>query len=153
VHKRPSKIAHSNECPLRQLWYAKSRSESSRVVLSLQRFDKSECIKEPRLRRGSRCGKGIGVGEKKKKRPACLMKLSFQRGLYATPLPYSISLRHTASDLTISYSSTPLEKLVKFASDTIVRLSRASCDDPVLGWTSSTTRFLLFLFTKVHAIA
>jgi hypothetical protein len=82
------------------------------------------------------------------------MKLSFQRGLYATPLPYSISLRHTASDLTISYSSTPLEKLVKFASDTIVRLSRASpCDGPVLVDILDNAISSLSLCKSLHAIA
>lgn len=110
--------------------YSEYKSPSNLVrkipfrALFLRPSDKSGYIKEPRLRGGDRRGKDGGSW--KKKRPVCLMKLSFQRGLYATPLPYSISLRYTASDLTISYSSTPLEKLVKFASDTIVRLSRTS---------------------------
>lgn len=44
------------------------------------------------------------------------MKLSFQPGLYVTspPLFLLISLAYKASDLTIPYSSTPLERFASY---------------------------------------
>lgn len=121
---------------LRQLWYAKSSfGPSCRPATSPfrpRRSDKSEYIKEPRLRhegtttkRRRRAGKPRGEGEgggAEKEASAWWNSVSnevFTPLFSRTPFRYGIQ----RGDLTISYSSTPLEKLVKFASDTIVHLS------------------------------
>lgn len=107
---------------LRQLWYAKFCFGSSPVspIPHKRTFsDNSECIyiKESRLRHEKENEKE-GGGREGGKRGPVLDETQFPDEVF-TPLFLSVLhfvTAHTARDLTISYSSMPLEKPMKFAS-------------------------------------